>query len=107
MFLARAIAAMGAATVVIKGGHYASEDISDLFFDGHSFHDFRAERVRGGSTHGTGCTFAAALAAHLALGRKLTDAIPLVQRYVAGAIRHAPRLGRGQGPIEHFWEAGN
>jgi hydroxymethylpyrimidine/phosphomethylpyrimidine kinase len=100
---ARAIAALGAATVVIKGGHYATADISDLFFDGHAFHEFRGERVTG-STHGTGCTFAASLAAHLALGRQLIDAIPLAQRYVAGAIRHAPRLGRGQSPIDHFWE---
>jgi len=101
---ARAIAALGAATVVIKGGHYPSEDISDLFFDGHAFHDFRGERIRGGSTHGTGCTFAAALVSHLALGRRLPEAIPLAQRYVAGAMRHAPGLGHGQGPVDHFWE---
>ena len=101
---ARAIAALGARTVIIKGGHYATDDIRDLFFDGHTFHEFRSERVRGGSSHGTGCTFAAALASHLALGRSLTEAIPLVQRYVAGAIRHAPGLGRGQGPVDHFWE---
>jgi hydroxymethylpyrimidine/phosphomethylpyrimidine kinase len=101
---ARAIHAFGARTVIIKGGHYPTEDIRDLFFDGHDFHEFRGERVRGGSTHGTGCTFAAGLVAHLAFGKKLTDAIPLVQRYVAGAIRHAPGLGQGQGPIAHFWE---
>jgi hydroxymethylpyrimidine/phosphomethylpyrimidine kinase len=102
---ARAITALGAATVIIKGGHYATTDISDLFFDGHIFHDFRGERVQGGSTHGTGCTFAAALASHLAVGRRLAEAIPLAQRYVAGAIRHAPGLGHGQGPLEHLWES--
>src|SRR5215217_623751 len=101
---ARAIAELGAATVVIKGGHYATADISDLFFDGHAFHDFRGERVMGRSTHGTGCTFAAALASQLALGRRLVEAIPLAQRYVAGAIRHAPGLGHGHGPIQHLWE---
>ena len=101
---ARAIAALGAATVIIKGGHYATPDVSDLFFDGHAFHDFRGERVHGGNTHGSGCTFAAALVSHLALGRPLVEAIPLAQRYVAGAIRHAPGLGRGQGPLDHFWE---
>ena len=100
---ARAIAALGAASVIIKGGHLATHDISDLLFDGHAFHEFRGERVHG-STHGTGCTFSAALAAHLALGRPLVEAIPLAQRYVAGAIRHAPGLGRGQGPMHHFWE---
>jgi hydroxymethylpyrimidine kinase/phosphomethylpyrimidine kinase len=100
---ARALAALGAATVVIKGGHYPTADVRDLLFDGHTFREFIGERVHG-STHGTGCTFAAALTSHLALGRSLTDAIPLAQRYVAGAIRHAPRLGKGQGPVEHFWE---
>ena len=100
---ARALIALGAATVVIKGGHFASDDISDLFFDGHEFQDFRAARVAGGSTHGTGCTFAAAIASQLALGRSLLEAVPLAQRYVAGAIRRAPGLGRGQGPIDHFW----
>ena len=99
---ARAILALGAASVIIKGGHFPGEEISDLLFDGHSFHDFRGERVHG-STHGTGCTFAAALTSHLALGRGLVEAIPLAQRYVAGAIRHAPGLGRGHGPMQHFW----
>ena len=101
---ARAIVALGATTVVIKGGHYPTGDISDLFFDGQSFHDFRGERVLGASTHGTGCTFAAALTSHLALGRRLVEAVPLAQEYVAGAIRCAPGLGRGQGPMQHFWK---
>jgi hydroxymethylpyrimidine/phosphomethylpyrimidine kinase len=60
--------------------------------------------VPGRNTHGTGCTFSAAVTAHLARGRSLRDAIPLVQQYVAGAIRHAPDLGRGAGPMEHFYE---
>jgi hydroxymethylpyrimidine/phosphomethylpyrimidine kinase len=101
---ARAIAALGARTVIIKGGHYPTDDITDLFFDGHVFQEFHGERVGQRSTHGSGCTFAAALASQLASGRTLTDAIPLAQRYVAGAIRNAPGLGRGQGPIQHFWQ---
>jgi hydroxymethylpyrimidine/phosphomethylpyrimidine kinase len=100
---ARTIAALGAAAVVIKGGHYPSNDIVDLLYDGERFRDFRSERVAGTSTHGTGCTFAAALAARLALGDRLEDAVPKVQQYVAGAIRHAPGLGRGHGPMNHFW----
>jgi hydroxymethylpyrimidine/phosphomethylpyrimidine kinase len=100
---ARTIAALGAAAVVIKGGHYPSNDIVDLLYDGERFRDFRSERVAGTSTHGTGCTFAAALAARLALGDLLEDAVPKVQQYVAGAIRHAPGLGRGHGPMNHFW----
>jgi hydroxymethylpyrimidine/phosphomethylpyrimidine kinase len=99
---ARAIAALGAAHVIIKGGHYPTSGISDLLFDGHQFHEFHGERIAG-STHGTGCTFSAALASHLALGRTLKDAIPLAQHYVAETIRHAPGLGRGNGPGQHFW----
>ena len=100
---ARRIAALGASAVIIKGGHYPSTDIVDLLYDGECFRDFRNERVCGTSTHGTGCTFAAALAARLALGDSLEDAVPLVQQYVAGAIRNAPGLGRGHGPMNHFW----
>jgi hydroxymethylpyrimidine/phosphomethylpyrimidine kinase len=100
---ARRIIALGSTTVIIKGGHFPSADIVDLLYDGHRFVEFRAERVAGRSTHGTGCTFAAALTAQLAIGRPLEDAIPLAQRYVAGAIRAAPDLGRGNGPMDHHW----
>jgi hydroxymethylpyrimidine/phosphomethylpyrimidine kinase len=100
---ARRIAALGAAHVVIKGGHADSADIIDLLYDGHRFLEFRVERVTGRHTHGTGCTFAAAVTCQLALGRTLAEAIPLAQQYVAGAIRNAPRLGRGHGPMDHFW----
>jgi hydroxymethylpyrimidine/phosphomethylpyrimidine kinase len=110
---ARRIAAFGPATVLIKGGHRADAAIRDLLHvphrrggpgDGDEFIEFTAERVPGSHTHGTGCTFAAALASHLALGRQLAEAVPLAQRYVAGAIRHAPGLGHGHGPMDHFWE---
>jgi hydroxymethylpyrimidine/phosphomethylpyrimidine kinase len=100
---ARRIAALGAAHVVIKGGHFPSETIVDLLYDGHQFVEFRAERVPGRHTHGTGCTFAAAIASHLALGLTLREAIPLTQQYVAGAIRNGPELGAGHGPMNHFW----
>jgi hydroxymethylpyrimidine/phosphomethylpyrimidine kinase len=101
--VARRLVALGASAVVIKGGHLPSDDIVDLLYDGNRFQEFRAERVTGRSTHGTGCTFAAAMAAHLALGHEIEDAIPEVQRYIAGAIRSAPTLGRGHGPMDHFW----
>jgi len=100
---ARRITEMGASTVIIKGGHAPTPDIVDLLYDGREFTEFRTERIAGRSTHGTGCTFAAALTAHLALGRTLDKAVPLAQRYVAEAIRHAPDLGRGHGPMNHFW----
>jgi hydroxymethylpyrimidine/phosphomethylpyrimidine kinase len=101
---ARRILALGAAHVIITGGHRPAADIVDLLYDGHRFTRFRAERVAGPSTHGTGCSFAAAMAAHLALGHELADAVPRAQRYIAGAIRHAPMLGRGHGPMDHFWQ---
>ena len=100
---ARRILDLGARAVIIKGGHFPSADIIDLLYDGHRFTEFRAERVESTSTHGTGCTFAAALVSQLAMGRSLEDAIPLAQHYVAGAIRHAPGLGKGHGPLGHFW----
>jgi hydroxymethylpyrimidine/phosphomethylpyrimidine kinase len=104
---ARRIGGMGAASVLIKGGHFPSAGIVDLLFDGRNFLEFPAERVAGRSTHGTGCTFAAALTAHLALGHTLVEAIPQAQSYIANAIRHAPDLGRGHGPMEHFWKTPN
>lgn len=104
---ARRLVALGAASVVIKGGHLPSDDIVDLLYDGQRFMEFRTERVAGRSTHGTGCTFAAALAAHLALGHELEEAVPRSQSYIAGAIRNAPMLGRGHGPMDHFWDRYN
>ena len=100
---ARRIVDLGAAAVVIKGGHYPTDDITDLLFDGNDFMEFRHERVAGRHTHGTGCTFAAAIAAHLALGRTTEAAIPLAQKYIANAMRHGPGIGHGHGPMDHFW----
>jgi hydroxymethylpyrimidine/phosphomethylpyrimidine kinase len=99
---ARRIASMGVTAVVIKGGHLPSDDVSDLLYEHGEFVEFRHARVPGRHTHGTGCTFSAAITSHLALGRSLREAIPLAQQYVADAIRHAPDLGRGHGPMNHF-----
>lgn len=100
---ARRIVALGARSVVITGGHLPTHDVRDLLFDGSVFTEFCHQRVSGPSTHGTGCTFAAAVTSHLALGRSLEEAIPLAQRYVAGAIRKATGLGRGHLLLDHFW----
>ena len=99
---ARRIHGLGPTFVILKGGHLPSAHIVDLLYDGHRFQEFTTERVAGAHTHGTGCTFSAAVAAHLALGRTLAEAIPLTQRYIASAIRSAPGLGRGHGPMGHF-----
>ena len=110
---ARRIFALGPVYVVITGGHAPtrwgpasagpSDRIIDLVYDGDVFTDYAVDRVAGRHTHGTGCAFSAALASHLAIGRSLHEAVPLAQEYVAGAIRHAPGLGRGAGPMHHFW----
>src|SRR3989454_1160795 len=95
---------MLATAAIVKGGHFPSKDIVDLLYDGQKFFEFRSERVEGHNTHGTGCTFAAAVASQLALGRTLQEAIPLAQEYVAGGIRHALSIGHGHGPLDHFWK---
>jgi hydroxymethylpyrimidine/phosphomethylpyrimidine kinase len=100
---ARALKAMGPGTVIVTGGHAPGDTIVDLFFDGVDFVEFPTKRVHAPHTHGTGCTFSAALTAHLALGRSLREAIPLAQTYVAAAVLHGLTLGRGRGPMNHFW----
>ena len=100
---ARSAAGSGAESGAGSGAD-ADADIVDLLFDGHAFHEFRVTRVDSRHTHGTGCTFASAVASGLVLGRELQDAAARAQQYVAGAIQHAPGLGHGRGPIDHFWE---
>ncbi len=100
---AERIRTLGAGAVIIKGGHLDTLDIRDLLLDANGFQQFIGERVAGTHTHGTGCTFSSALAALLAQGHTLRDAIPLAQRYVAGAIHANPGIGHGHGPMQHFW----
>jgi hydroxymethylpyrimidine/phosphomethylpyrimidine kinase len=100
---ARCLRRLGPAAVVIKGGHLPSTDVVDLLFDGERFHEFAGPRVPGSSTHGTGCTFASALTANLANGLSLPESVAAAKTYVAEAIRHAPAIGRGHGPMDHFW----
>jgi hydroxymethylpyrimidine/phosphomethylpyrimidine kinase len=102
---ARRILKLGASAVILKGGHFQSPIIQDLLYDGHRFHEFTAPRIEGRSTHGTGCTFAAAIASHLALGRSLAEAVPLAQEYVAGAMHAGVNVGRGHAPLHHFWRS--
>jgi len=101
---ARRLHKLGARGVVITGGHASGATVEDVVFDGNRFHEHRVARVDSGHTHGTGCTFASAVAAGLALGHELPEAAARAQEYVAGAIAHAPGLGHGRGPLDHFWE---
>lgn len=100
---ARRIHALGPSAVIVKGGHGSGDEIIDLLFDGEQFHEFRTARVSTRNTHGTGCTFASAIAAFLALGHSLPDATAKAQAYVVGAIRHGLAIGHGHGPVDHFW----
>jgi hydroxymethylpyrimidine/phosphomethylpyrimidine kinase len=99
---ARRIAALGPRIVVIKGGHAVGPESVDLFFDGERFERIRGPRIATRATHGTGCTFSAALAAGLALGRSPFDAAVVARRYLEAALKSAPRLGSGAGPLDHF-----
>jgi hydroxymethylpyrimidine/phosphomethylpyrimidine kinase len=92
--------------VVIKGGHAEGDQLVDLLFDGDMFTELQTARIATRNTHGTGCTFASAIAANLALGHSLVDAVVRGQAYVAGAIEHALSIGHGHGPLNHFWRSG-
>jgi hydroxymethylpyrimidine/phosphomethylpyrimidine kinase len=101
---ARRLQRMGPAAVVLKGGHLPGDEVIDLLFDGHTMHEFRGPRIVTSTTHGTGCTFASAIAANLALGSTLPEAVRQAKAYVAGALRHGLPIGKGHGPLNHFWQ---
>jgi hydroxymethylpyrimidine/phosphomethylpyrimidine kinase len=100
---ARRVVGMGAKSVVIKGGHRKGP-AADLFFDGKNFRTFTAARVRTQNTHGTGCTFSAAIAANLAQGEKLEQAVARAKTYITRAIRKSFAIGSGHSPVNHFYE---
>ena len=91
---------LGARAVLIKGGHMEG-DATDLLFDGAAWREFPAPRVATPHTHGTGCTYSAAITAGLAQGRPLADAVACAKRFIHEAIRTNPGLGRGSGPVNH------
>lgn len=98
----KALCDLGAKSVLLKGGHL-KESADDLFFDGSEFHILRAKRVQTQNTHGTGCTLSSAIASNLALGKSLLESIQDAKNYVHGAILHSLDLGRGCGPLNHFY----
>ncbi len=100
---ARAIHAMGPKNVLLKGGH-RTEDATDILFDGHRFVRFEAPRVPTQNTHGTGCTLSSAIAANLAKGLPVEQAVAAAKKYITIAIEHALAIGKGVGPTHHFYE---
>jgi hydroxymethylpyrimidine/phosphomethylpyrimidine kinase len=102
----RRIRDMGPRVVVVKGGHLddpAGTEVVDVVCTPDGEFEVRGPRLATRHTHGTGCTFASAIAAQLALGVPVDEAVRLARAYLEGAIRHAPGLGAGHGPLDHFW----
>ncbi len=99
---ARALVALGPAAVLVKGGHRTGPEAADLLCDGRTATWLRAPRVETRHTHGTGCSYSAAITAHLARGETLPDAVRRAKTWIARAIASAPRLGRGHGPLNHW-----
>ena len=98
---ARKIVEMGARAVIVKGGHM--ERAVDVLFDGNEIIALAGERVREETPHGTGCAFAAAIAAQLASGRPLVEAAMLAKAYVTKAIEKSYPTGKGRAPLDHFY----
>lgn len=92
----------GASAALVKGGHLEGDTLVDVLFDGTTLHRFTHARIDTRSTHGTGCTLSAAIAALLATGLPLRDAVATGLDYVHRAILGAPGLGAGHGPLNHF-----
>jgi len=98
---AEAIVGMGAASVVVKGGHREGP-ATDLYYNGRDFREFTAPRFDTVNTHGTGCTFASAVAAGLAKGLQTEEAVGRAKEFVTEAIRSSFPIGQGHGPLNHF-----
>ncbi len=104
---AKRIRDLGPRVVVVKGGHLQSRELENEVIDvvctPNGTIELRGARIHTTHTHGTGCTFASAIAAQLALGSSVEEAVRWAREYLEGAIRHAPGLGSGHGPLNHFW----
>lgn len=98
----RSLIAMGAKAALIKGGHGQGEMTTDILVSSRGSDEFTAPRIKTSHTHGTGCTYAAAIAVELAKGQSLLDAVGRAHSYVYAAILDAPGFGRGHGPLNHM-----
>ena len=98
---AEIICGLGAKNVVVKGGHLAGNPV-DILYDGKNFHEFTSERIDTKNTHGTGCTFSAAIATKLAEGKSVFEAVKTAKEYTTTAIRFSLNIGSGHGPTNHL-----
>jgi len=97
---ARRISALGAQAVLVKGGHLSGDAVDVLYWQGQC-RSFAAQRIATRNTHGTGCTYSAAITAELARGRALPEAVALAKKFITLAIQSSPGLGKGFGPVNH------
>ena len=100
---AKVIHALGCRHVLIKGGHLLERPATDLLYDGRFFRMYQGEFINTPHTHGTGCTYASAIAANLAKGTPLPEAIEAAKTYLTEAIRNSLAIGHGHGPTNHFY----
>jgi hydroxymethylpyrimidine/phosphomethylpyrimidine kinase len=100
---ARALHELGPRSVLVKGGHLGGDRAVDVFYDGAELVAIDGERFDTDDTHGTGCALSAAIAARLAHGDELLDAVRFAKVFVAGAIKRGLRIGKGYGPVNPAW----
>ncbi|GMV99981.1 MAG: hydroxymethylpyrimidine/phosphomethylpyrimidine kinase [Candidatus Hydrogenedentota bacterium] len=101
---ARRLHGFGIRHVLIKGGHAAGPDAVDWLYDGENFVTFTAPRIETKNTHGTGCTYSAAIAANLAKGMDVVESVESAKIYLTEAIRRSLSIGHGHGPLNHMWQ---
>ena len=110
---ARAILKMGVQAVLVKGGHsvefrvnpeQTSDELVDVFFDGNEIHEISGPRIDTPHTHGTGCTLSSAIAAGLAQGQPLLEAIQSARQFLTSALQNASAVGGGKSPVDHFYK---
>ena len=98
---AKKIYALGCHAVLIKGGHLEGDAV-DLLFDGNQFFKYTSPRIPTPNTHGTGCTYSAAILSNLVKGKSLREAVRISKKFITEAIRGGLSLGKGHGPLNHF-----
>jgi hydroxymethylpyrimidine/phosphomethylpyrimidine kinase len=101
---AKELIELGPRSVLVKGGHLDEERAVDVFYDGAEFHELEDVRYDTEDTHGTGCALSAAIAARLAHGDELLEAVRAAKEFVSGAIRYGIRIGKGYGPVNPGWD---
>lgn len=100
---AKKLKKLGTKYVLIKGGHL-KDDATDILFDGENFIYFKEQKINTNNTHGTGCTLSSAIAANLAKGMSIEEAVREAKEYITLAIKHGFKIGHGVGPTNHFYE---